>query len=73
LKDVNLTKELMIQYRKAKVLQDSAGKDNETPYNQRAQVDSILLLDSVSQRTCQCSSPIFAFNRQQSDLPKNTH
>jgi hypothetical protein len=42
LKDVNLTKELMIQYRKAKVLQDSAGKDNETPYNQRAQVQNSL-------------------------------
>lgn len=42
LKDVNLTKELMIQLKKAKVLQGEAGQDRDTPFNQRAQVQNSL-------------------------------
>lgn len=42
LKDVNLTKELMIQLKKAKILQEEAGKDRDTPFNQRAQVQNSL-------------------------------
>ena len=42
LKDVNLTKELMIQLKKAKLLQGEAGQDRDTPFNQRAQVQNSL-------------------------------
>lgn len=41
LNSINLTKELLIQFKKAKLLQEDASGD-DTPYNQRAQVQNSL-------------------------------
>lgn len=40
LSDIDLMKEMLIQLKKAKILQEKAEKEDETPLNQRAQVQN---------------------------------
>jgi hypothetical protein len=61
LSSVNLTKELMIQLKKAKLLQGEASQDRDTPFNQRAQVQNSL--NSTMQSLAKLQASVYSSER----------